>query len=174
MLKAKEDERRAYEARMKPIWDAEKAKIKAKENREQMIYLAKQAGAKVSFSNFSFVFLRGIVFFWVFLRFFRRLPLFPGRRWNLTPNRRFPAPNRPVLRVTWRPGYRSCPADILAGVRRQRVTLVVQGTVACTAVRTLGSSAVALGAVLVSRGALEASFGWRRVWQTFWRFGYSF
>lgn len=46
-LKAIEDERRAYEAKMQPIWDAEKAAIKAKKNREEMLYLAKEAGAKV-------------------------------------------------------------------------------------------------------------------------------
>ena len=32
---------------MKPIWDAEKAAKAAKENREQMLYLAKETGVKV-------------------------------------------------------------------------------------------------------------------------------
>ena len=35
--KASEDAIRAYEAKMKPIWDAEKAAKAAKENREGMI-----------------------------------------------------------------------------------------------------------------------------------------
>jgi len=45
--KAKEDEVRAYEAKMKPVWDAEKAAVKAKENREQLLYLADATGTKV-------------------------------------------------------------------------------------------------------------------------------
>lgn len=45
--KATEDEIRAYNARMKPIWDAEKAQKAAKMNREQLITLAKEAGVKV-------------------------------------------------------------------------------------------------------------------------------
>ena len=45
--KNKEDELRAYNARMKPVWDAEKAMKAAKENREQMIYLAKETGVEV-------------------------------------------------------------------------------------------------------------------------------
>ena len=47
VLKAREDEIAAYEARMKPIWDAEKAAEKAKANREQLISLAKETGTKV-------------------------------------------------------------------------------------------------------------------------------
>ena len=50
VLKAREDEIAAYEARMKPIWDAEKAAAAAKANREQLIILAKEVGQKVSFS----------------------------------------------------------------------------------------------------------------------------
>merc|ERR1712241_1506353 len=46
VLKAREDEIAAYEARMKPIWDAEKAAAKAKEGREQLIILAKETGTK--------------------------------------------------------------------------------------------------------------------------------
>jgi len=46
-LKVQEDEIRAYEAKMKPIWDAEKAATKAKENRLQMIYLAEATGSKI-------------------------------------------------------------------------------------------------------------------------------
>jgi len=46
-LKAVEDERRAYEAKMKPIWDAEVAAKKAKDNREQMIYLANVSGTPI-------------------------------------------------------------------------------------------------------------------------------
>lgn len=45
--KAKEDELRAYNARMQPIWDAEKAAVKAKLNREELIKLAKETGVKV-------------------------------------------------------------------------------------------------------------------------------
>lgn len=47
VLKAREDEIAAYEARMKPIWDAEKAAAKAKASREQLITLAKETGTKV-------------------------------------------------------------------------------------------------------------------------------
>ncbi len=46
--KAKEDEIRAYNLKMKPVWDAEKAVEAAKANREQLIYLAKETGTKVS------------------------------------------------------------------------------------------------------------------------------
>ena len=46
-MKAQEDEIAAYEARMKPIWDAEKAAVKAKANREQLIILAKETGTPV-------------------------------------------------------------------------------------------------------------------------------
>ncbi len=46
--KRKEDELRAYNARMQPVWDAEKAQKAAKENRAQMIYLAKETGTKVN------------------------------------------------------------------------------------------------------------------------------
>jgi hypothetical protein len=46
--KRNEDEIRAYNARMKPVWDAEKAMKAAKENREGMIYLAKETGTPVS------------------------------------------------------------------------------------------------------------------------------
>ena len=45
--KAREDEIRAYNAKMKPIWDAEKAAELAKTNREQLLYLAKETGTKV-------------------------------------------------------------------------------------------------------------------------------
>ena len=48
VLKKQEDEIRAYNARMKPIWDAEKAVEKAKANRASMLSLAKEAGVKVS------------------------------------------------------------------------------------------------------------------------------
>merc|ERR1712098_613474 len=47
VLKGQEDEIAAYEARMKPIWDAEKAAAAAKANREQLIILAKEVGQKV-------------------------------------------------------------------------------------------------------------------------------
>merc|ERR1712121_428225 len=47
VLKAQEDEIAAYEAKMKPIWDAEKAAEKAKLNREQMLILAKDTGTPV-------------------------------------------------------------------------------------------------------------------------------
>merc|ERR1712172_109361 len=46
-LKTIEDERRAYEAKMKPIWDAEKAVKKEAANRESMLSLAAAAGVKV-------------------------------------------------------------------------------------------------------------------------------
>eukprot|EP00088_Acartia_fossae_P063038 TRINITY_DN7660_c0_g2_i1.p1 TRINITY_DN7660_c0_g2~~TRINITY_DN7660_c0_g2_i1.p1 ORF type:complete len:101 (+),score=39.70 TRINITY_DN7660_c0_g2_i1:43-303(+) len=46
-LKAEEDEIRAYNAKMKPIWDAEKAAKAAASNREQMIYLAKESGTPI-------------------------------------------------------------------------------------------------------------------------------
>ena len=49
-LKTIEDERRAYEAKMKPIWDAEKAAAKEAANRESMLSLAAAAGVKVKFS----------------------------------------------------------------------------------------------------------------------------
>ena len=45
--KAKEDEVRAYNTRMQPVWDAEKAMQQAKQNREQLIYLAKETGVEV-------------------------------------------------------------------------------------------------------------------------------
>ena len=45
--KAAEDAIRDYEAKMKPIWDAEKAAKAAKENREGMIKLAREVGVKV-------------------------------------------------------------------------------------------------------------------------------
>ena len=45
--KAREDEVRAYNEKMKPIWDAEKATELAKSNREQLLYLAKETGTKV-------------------------------------------------------------------------------------------------------------------------------
>merc|ERR1712001_108508 len=47
VLKAREDEIAAYEARMKPIWDAEKAAAQSKAGREQLIILAKETGTKV-------------------------------------------------------------------------------------------------------------------------------
>ena len=46
-MKTQEDEIRAYKARMKPIWDAEKAETAAKVNRENMLKLAKEVGVKV-------------------------------------------------------------------------------------------------------------------------------
>jgi len=46
-LKIQEDEIRAYKARMKPIWDAEKAETAAKVNRENMLKLAKEVGVKI-------------------------------------------------------------------------------------------------------------------------------
>jgi len=45
--KATEDEVRAYNAKMQPIWDAEKAAAAAKANRENMIYLAKATGTPI-------------------------------------------------------------------------------------------------------------------------------
>ena len=42
MNKAAEDEIRAYNARMKPIWDAQAVAEKAKANKEEMEKLAKQ------------------------------------------------------------------------------------------------------------------------------------
>ena len=47
--KATEDAIREHNARMKPIWDAEKAAAKAKSDREGLLYLAKETGVKVSF-----------------------------------------------------------------------------------------------------------------------------
>ena len=49
--KAINDEERAYNARMKPVWDAEAASIKSKKNREDMISLAKATGTPVSCSK---------------------------------------------------------------------------------------------------------------------------
>ena len=46
-LKTIEDERRAYELKMKPIWDAEKAAAKEAANRASMLSLAAEAGVKV-------------------------------------------------------------------------------------------------------------------------------
>jgi len=46
-LLKQEDEIRAYNARMKPIWDKEKADKLAKINRENMLQLAKEVGVKV-------------------------------------------------------------------------------------------------------------------------------
>jgi len=43
-LLVQEDEIRAYNAKMKPQWDAEKAEKAAKENRANMLYLAKATG----------------------------------------------------------------------------------------------------------------------------------
>ena len=45
--KATADSVRDYEARMKPIWDAEKAEKDRVENRKGMLYLAKECGVKV-------------------------------------------------------------------------------------------------------------------------------
>jgi F-type H+-transporting ATPase subunit e len=45
--KATEDEIRAYNAKMQPVWDAEKAAAAAKANREQMIYLAQATGTPI-------------------------------------------------------------------------------------------------------------------------------
>jgi len=45
-LKIQEDEIRAYNAKMKPVWDAEKAEKAAKLNRENMLILAKETGTK--------------------------------------------------------------------------------------------------------------------------------
>merc|ERR1712055_340106 len=47
VLKAREDEIAAYEAKMKPIWDAEKAAAKAKSDRVNMIQLAKDTGTPI-------------------------------------------------------------------------------------------------------------------------------
>merc|ERR1739848_820140 len=46
-LKIIEDERRAYEAEMAPIWAAAKKQRLERENRENMISMAQQAGIKV-------------------------------------------------------------------------------------------------------------------------------
>jgi len=46
-LKAQEDELRAYNAKMAPIWDAEKAAKSAAANREQLIYLANETGTPI-------------------------------------------------------------------------------------------------------------------------------
>ena len=46
--KAREDEIRAYNLKMKPTWDAEKVAKDAVANREQLLYLAKETGVKVS------------------------------------------------------------------------------------------------------------------------------
>ena len=46
-LKTIEDERRAYELKMKPTWDAEKAAAKEAANRASMLQLAAEAGVKV-------------------------------------------------------------------------------------------------------------------------------
>ena len=46
-LKIQEDEIRAYNAKMKPVWDAEKAEKAAKTNRENMLILAKETGTPV-------------------------------------------------------------------------------------------------------------------------------
>merc|ERR1712107_842462 len=45
--KATEDAIREHNARMKPIWDAEKAAAKAKSDREGLLYLANETGVKV-------------------------------------------------------------------------------------------------------------------------------
>eukprot|EP00095_Tigriopus_kingsejongensis_P010974 maker-scaffold270_size230592-snap-gene-1.26 protein:Tk10974 transcript:maker-scaffold270_size230592-snap-gene-1.26-mRNA-1 annotation:"atp synthase e chain" len=42
-----ETELRAYNARMQPIWDSEQAVVKAKANRAELLYLAKETGVKV-------------------------------------------------------------------------------------------------------------------------------
>jgi hypothetical protein len=47
--KAREEEIRAYNLKMKPVWDAEKAVESAKANREQLLYLAKETRTRVSF-----------------------------------------------------------------------------------------------------------------------------
>ena len=44
---ATEEEIRAYNSRMQPVWDAERAQEKAKANREELIRLAKETGVKV-------------------------------------------------------------------------------------------------------------------------------
>jgi hypothetical protein len=43
----KENEIRNYNARMQPIWDAQKATEKAKRNREELIQLARETGTPV-------------------------------------------------------------------------------------------------------------------------------
>ena len=45
--KAREDEIRDYNLKMKPVWDAEKVAKNAVANREQHLYLAKETGVKV-------------------------------------------------------------------------------------------------------------------------------
>ncbi len=45
--KAREEEIRAYNLKMKPVWDAEKAVESAKANREQLLYLAKETGTRI-------------------------------------------------------------------------------------------------------------------------------
>jgi len=45
-LKIEEDALRAYNARMKPIWDKEAAEKKAKVDRANMLQLAKEVGVK--------------------------------------------------------------------------------------------------------------------------------
>nr|ALS04371.1 ATP synthase E chain [Acartia pacifica]ALS04373.1 ATP synthase E chain [Acartia pacifica] len=45
--KAAADERRAYEAKMKPIWDAEAAEKKNAANRKELIYLATATGTPI-------------------------------------------------------------------------------------------------------------------------------
>ena len=47
-LLVQEDEIRAYNAKMKPIWDKEKADKAAKLNRENMLTLAKEVGVTVN------------------------------------------------------------------------------------------------------------------------------
>ena len=47
-LLVQEDEIRAYNAKMKPIWDKEKAEKAAKLNRENMLTLAKEVGVTVN------------------------------------------------------------------------------------------------------------------------------
>ncbi len=47
VLKAQEDELRAYNAKMKPVWDAENAAKAAAANREQLLYLAKETGTPI-------------------------------------------------------------------------------------------------------------------------------
>lgn len=47
-LLVQEDEIRAYNAKMKPIWDKEKADKAAKLNRENMLALAKEVGVTVN------------------------------------------------------------------------------------------------------------------------------
>ena len=45
--KARGDEVRADNKKLKPIWDAEKAGELAKSNRAQLLFLAKETGTKV-------------------------------------------------------------------------------------------------------------------------------